>query len=105
MYADVLQDDLHIANLTVAETLRYASWTRMPFSATPSEREQRVDFLLDEMGLTKIKDTMIGNEVIPGISGGQKKRVSIAVEIMSSPTFIFLDGLHFCNQLFKLFFC
>jgi ABC-type multidrug transport system ATPase subunit len=88
----VLQDDLHIPILSVEETLRYASWTRMPHNATTTEREERVQFLLDEMGLTLFKDKMIGNEAIPGISGGQKKRVSIAVEIMSSPTFIFLDG-------------
>lgn len=64
----------------------------MPHDASQAERENRVAFLLEEMGLTKFKDTLIGNDAIPGVSGGQKKRVSIAVEIMSSPSFIFLDG-------------
>ena len=51
MELDVLQDDVHIPILSVAETLKYASWTRMPHNATVEDREKRVTFLLDEMGL------------------------------------------------------
>ena len=89
-----MQDDVHIATLTVTETLRYAAWTRMPNNTSQADREQRVNDLLEMMGLTAIRDNIVGGPMIKGISGGQKKRLSIAVEIISLPKIIFLDGEH-----------
>ena len=88
----VLQDDVHIANLTVEETVRYAAMTRIPDSVTDEERESRVQFLLKMLGIDHVKDSLVGNAMIKGISGGQKKRLSVAVEIVNLPNFIFLDG-------------
>ncbi|CAE7814853.1 ABCG2, partial [Symbiodinium microadriaticum] len=74
-------DDIHIATLTVEETIRYAAQTRMTEGTTPEQHEQRVKFLLDMMGISHVKDSLIGDPLHKGISGGQLKRLSIAVEI------------------------
>mmetsp|Transcript_1087 Transcript_1087/g.1754 ORF Transcript_1087/g.1754 Transcript_1087/m.1754 type:complete len:1273 (+) Transcript_1087:64-3882(+) len=89
--AYVLQDDIHIATLTVEETIRYAAWTRMQEGTTIDQREQRVKFLLDMMGISHVKDSIVGDAMHKGISGGQLKRLSIAVEIVALPNLIFLD--------------
>ncbi|CAM9157731.1 unnamed protein product [Ectocarpus fasciculatus] len=89
--AYVLQDDVHIATLTVRETIVYAAWTRMPEGTPVAEREERVNFLLDMMGIGHVKDSIVGDAMHKGISGGQLKRLSIAVEIVHLPNLIFLD--------------
>ena len=91
--AYVIQDDIHIPILTVEETIRYAAWTRMPEGTTTESREKRVEQLLEMMSLTSVKDSIVGDAMRKGISGGQKKRLSIAVEIVSLPEIIFLDGM------------
>lgn len=89
--AYVLQDDIHIATLTVEETILYAAQTRMTEGTTPEQHAQRVKFLLDMMGISHVKDSLIGDPLHKGISGGQLKRLSIAVEIVALPNLIFLD--------------
>ena len=89
--AYVLQDDVHIPVLTVEETLRYAGWTRMQEGTTSAQIEARVRELLEIMGLDHVKDSIVGDANTKGISGGQLKRLSIAVEIVSLPNLIFLD--------------
>ena len=90
-YAYVLQDDFHIATLTVAETIYYAAWTRLPKNTTKEQMHERVELLLEMMGLSHVRDSFIGDALHKGISGGQQKRLSIAVEIVSLPELIFLD--------------
>jgi ABC-type multidrug transport system ATPase subunit len=89
--AYVLQDDVHISTLTVEETLLFSAWTRMEEGTSIDKRKQRVAMLLDMMGLTHVKDSIVGDPMRKGISGGQLKRLSIAVEIISLPHLIFLD--------------
>ena len=89
--AYVLQDDIHIATLTVEETIRYAAWTRMPEGTSVTSRENRVRFLLDMLGISHVKDSLVGDPMHKGISGGQLKRLSIGVEIVHLPNLIFLD--------------
>jgi len=89
--AYVLQDDFHISTLTVEETIKYAAWTKLPEGTTPVERQQRIELLLEMMGLTHIRTSRIGDALSKGISGGQLKRLSIAVEIVNLPRLIFLD--------------
>ena len=50
-----------------------------------------VDDLLDSLGLTSVQDTMIGSPMLRGLSGGEKKRVAIGVEIITNPSLLFLD--------------
>jgi ABC-type multidrug transport system ATPase subunit len=72
--------------LPVGDALRYASRLRLPDDTTEAEIEQAVDRVLGIVGLVAQKGTLIRH-----LSGGQKKRVSIAMELLSQPSVLFLD--------------
>lgn len=91
--AYVMQDDVHNAELTVTETLRYSVWTRLPEGTSAVVREERVQDLLQLMGLVDVRDMQVGSALIKGISGGQKRRLSIAESIVALPPLVFLDGM------------
>lgn len=82
----VPQDDILHSTLTIRETLRFAARLRLPETVTATRREERVVEVLDELGLTPRADAQI-NE----LSGGQRKRVNVAVELLTSPTLLILD--------------
>lgn len=88
----VEQEDLLYTQLTVKETLQYAAQLRMPSSIyTKEEKLRRVDEVITELNLVDCKDTRIGDPQKGGISGGQRKRVCIAVELIANPGILFLD--------------
>eukprot|EP01031_Cornospumella_fuschlensis_P038813 gene38813-47202_t len=89
--AYILQDDLHIPTLTVRETIHFAASTRLPESSGKALIEERVSLLLRLMGLEHVQHSTVGGGGLRGISGGQLKRLSIAVEIVALPDVIFLD--------------
>lgn len=86
-----MQDDVHIPVLTVEETLYYSCWTRAPSLVTERQRYDRVNLLLKLMGIDHIAKSVVGDAMTKGISGGQLKRLSIAVELVNLPDIIFLD--------------
>ena len=89
----VLQDDLLFAELTVQETLYYAAELRMRAEKdTPAARAQRIDEVLSLLEISHCKNTIIGNSRRKGVSGGERKRVSVAVEMLNRPILLFLDG-------------
>lgn len=59
----------------------------------PSERIERVDEIISSLKLEKCQNTKVGNALEKGISGGEKRRVSIGVELISDPSILFLDGI------------
>ncbi|KAG9404069.1 hypothetical protein AC1031_005609 [Aphanomyces cochlioides] len=87
----VMQDDVFYHTLTVEEHLQYQAQLRMGSSASQEQRNTRVQFVIDELGLRKCKDTRIGNTIIRGISGGERKRLSFATEILTNPSLLFVD--------------
>ena len=90
--AYVMQDNVHIGVLTVRQTLTYACRLRMDEKKfDDKKRNARVNKIMDMLGLTEHAGTIVGNEYIRGISGGQTKRLSIGVEIVNLPDLIFLD--------------
>lgn len=89
--AYVMQEDALYATLTPRETLRFSAALRIPSSVTPEQRERLVETMISELRLTKCADTMVGNELIKGISGGEKKRTSVGVELITNPSLLFLD--------------
>ncbi|KAL5565958.1 hypothetical protein UlMin_029122 [Ulmus minor] len=89
--AYVTQDDNLIGTLTVRETISYSARLRLPDKMTWSEKRTLVESTIVEMGLQDCADTVIGNWHLRGISGGEKRRVSIALEILMRPRLLFLD--------------
>jgi ABC-type multidrug transport system ATPase subunit len=82
--AYVLQDDLHLATLTVRETLYYAAWVKLPEGTSEVAREKRVDFLLKMMGLEHVHDSPVGDAMqkvclVLCLSGSLSRSSSVCV--------------------------
>ena len=89
--AYVMQQDVLIPTLTVRETLRYSADLRLPPPTTEQERRKVVEEVILELGLKECADTRIGNHQHKGCSGGEKRRTSIGVQLLSNPSVLFLD--------------
>uniref|UniRef100_A0A7I4AWE4 ABC transporter domain-containing protein n=1 Tax=Physcomitrium patens TaxID=3218 RepID=A0A7I4AWE4_PHYPA len=108
----VMQDDLLHAHLTVEETLKYTTRLKLEPSLTEEEVSARVDEIITQMGLDHVRNTVIGNPEKRGISGGERRRVSVGMELVTHPQLLFLDeptsgldsvtALSLCEQLQKL---
>ena len=82
----VTQDDSALLPyLTVRETLRFAAGLRLPRWMTKEEKVKRAEDVILKMGLKDCADVLVGNELLKGISGGEKRRVSIAVQVLTEP--------------------
>ncbi|XP_057998829.1 ABC transporter G family member 15, partial [Hevea brasiliensis] len=89
--AYVTQEDVLLGTLTVRETITYSANLRFPTTMTKEEISDVVEGTIMEMGLQDCADRLIGNWHLRGISGGEKKRLSIALEILTRPRLLFLD--------------
>ncbi|MAD86793.1 MAG: hypothetical protein CL912_27865 [Deltaproteobacteria bacterium] len=89
--AYVMQQDVLLPTLTVRETLRYSADLRLPPPTTEEERRKVVEEVILELGLKECADTRIGNHQHKGCSGGEKRRTSIGVQLLSNPSVLFLD--------------
>ncbi|KAE9462215.1 hypothetical protein C3L33_05882, partial [Rhododendron williamsianum] len=89
--AYVTQDDILLGTLTVRETITYSAYLRLPSTMSKEEVHDIVEGTIMEMGLEECSDRLIGNWHLRGVSGGEKKRVSIALEILTRPNLLFLD--------------
>jgi ABC-type multidrug transport system ATPase subunit len=85
------QEDRLLGTLTVRESLMYSALLRLPKSMSLEAKKVRVQQTLEELGIEKIADKKIGVPGVRGISGGEKRRVSIAQELVTSPSILFLD--------------
>ena len=81
----VYQDDVLLPNLSVRETLEFYADLRLPSSMPRKEKSQRVEETLRKLGLLHCQDVSIGGSHQRGISGGEKRRVSIAIELILNP--------------------
>ncbi|KAK1307753.1 ABC transporter G family member 2 [Acorus calamus] len=87
----VMQDDQLFPMLTVFETFMFAAEVRLPPSVSRAEKRRRVHDLLDQLGLQTAAHTYIGDEGRRGVSGGERRRVSIGIDIIHGPSLLFLD--------------
>ncbi|KAK7923503.1 ABC transporter [Apiospora marii] len=84
-------DDALLPSLTVRETLRFAAGLRLPSFMSKKEKCDRAEEVLLKMGLKDCADNLVGSDLVKGISGGEKRRVSIAVQILTDPRVLLLD--------------
>ncbi|RZC64575.1 hypothetical protein C5167_008266 [Papaver somniferum] len=89
--AYVMQDDLLYPILTVEETLMFSADFRLPHSLSKGKKMERVQTVIDELGLRNAAKTIIGDEDHRGISGGERRRVSIGANVIRDPILLFLD--------------
>ncbi|KAI3996033.1 hypothetical protein MKX01_037530 [Papaver californicum] len=87
----VAQDDKFYAHLTVTETLMFTSLLRLPNTITKEEKIIRTEEVITQLGLTGCKNSIMGGPFLRGVSGGERKRVSIGQEILTDPSLLLLD--------------
>jgi ABC-type multidrug transport system ATPase subunit len=88
----VEQEDHLIGSLTVRETVEFAAKLALPGNISGRERRQRTEDMLMDFGLVGVKDSKIGTPLQRGISGGQKRRVTTASQLITLPRIIFLGS-------------
>ncbi|EFC50537.1 predicted protein, partial [Naegleria gruberi] len=87
----VPQNDIMHPNLTVKETIHFAAKTKLDFRLAAKQVTSIISNVIETLGLGHIKHSIIGDEKQRGISGGQKKRVNIGIELAADPKVLFLD--------------
>jgi ABC-type multidrug transport system ATPase subunit len=100
----VPQEDTLLPALTVRQTVQYAAMLKLPCAFSHETISAVVDSLLESLGLVRCQHTLVGDSTrIRGVSGGERRRVSIAVELVANPRILFLDeptsGLDACSAL------
>lgn len=86
----VTQEDNLLPLLTVRETLAFSARLRLR-GASVGEREEKVEALVRELGLERVADSYVGDEERRGVSGGERKRVAIGVDVIDDPPLLMLD--------------
>ncbi|KVI07937.1 AAA+ ATPase domain-containing protein [Cynara cardunculus var. scolymus] len=85
------QNDIHSPYVTVFESLLYSAWLRLSSDVDRSTRKMFVEELMELMELNSIRDALVGLPGVDGLSIEQRKRLTIAVELVANPSIIFLD--------------
>ncbi|XP_075451886.1 ATP-binding cassette sub-family G member 8 isoform X2 [Ascaphus truei] len=89
--AHVRQDDQLLPHLTVQETLSFVAKLRLPKTFSEEQRKKRVEDVIAELRLRQCAKTKVGNEFTRGVSGGERRRVSIGVQLLWNPGILILD--------------
>ncbi|GLU07181.1 hypothetical protein SLE2022_241480 [Rubroshorea leprosula] len=85
------QTDIHSPQLTIEESVMYSAWLRLPMQLDKHKRLDFVAEVLQMIELDGIKDSLVGIPGLSGLSAEQRKRLTIAVELISNPSIIFMD--------------
>jgi ABC-type multidrug transport system ATPase subunit len=87
-----VQDDAALLpSLTVRETLHFAALLRLPITISNERKIARAEHVLTQLRLDHCANTLVGSKFVNGISGGERRRVSIAVQILTNPKILVLD--------------
>ena len=87
--AYVMQEDVLFPTLTCEEVIRFSA--RLKLNLEGEDLSKKVNDMIESLGLTKCRHTYIGNHLMKGLSGGERKRTAIAVEMITDPKILFLD--------------
>ncbi|XP_058221822.1 pleiotropic drug resistance protein 1-like isoform X3 [Rhododendron vialii] len=85
------QTDIHSPHVTVYESLTYSAWLRLPSEVDSATRKMFVDEVMELVELTPLREALVGLPGISGLSTEQRKRLTIAVELVANPSIIFMD--------------
>ncbi|THU63614.1 hypothetical protein C4D60_Mb01t17680 [Musa balbisiana] len=85
------QNDIHSPHVTVYESLVYSAWLRLPAEVNSATRKMFVDEVMELVELTPLRDALVGLPGVNGLSTEQRKRLTIAVELVANPSIIFMD--------------
>ncbi len=88
----VPQADIMLSCLTPRDILTHSAFTRLPSDWPAARKYARVEATLTILGLNKCQHNAVGDENVRGISGGEKKRVSVGIELVNAPSLLILDG-------------
>jgi ABC-type multidrug transport system ATPase subunit len=77
-------------SLTVRETLRFSAMLHLPRGMEDGQKHARVEAVLQQLGLRGCADTLVGGEEVKGISGGEKRRLSLGVQMLLDPSVLLL---------------
>ncbi|KAF9918428.1 hypothetical protein BX616_008868 [Lobosporangium transversale] len=87
----VPQEDIMMRELTVHDVLLYSAYMRLPSDLKKNEMTEKVLEIIDFLGLNSVMDSVVGDAERRGISGGQRKRVNIGMELVTDPSILLLD--------------
>ncbi len=87
----VPQEDVMIRELSVRDNIEFSARYRLPKELTAEEINRKVNVCINELGIPHVQHSPIGDERTRGVSGGQRKRVNIGIELVADPKVLFLD--------------
>ncbi|KAA8541855.1 hypothetical protein F0562_023007 [Nyssa sinensis] len=85
------QNDIHSPHVTVYESLLYSAWLRLPPEVNYETRKMFIDEVMELVELVPLRDALVGLPGVNGLSTEQRKRLTIAVELVANPSIIFMD--------------
>ncbi|XP_050210478.1 pleiotropic drug resistance protein 2-like [Mercurialis annua] len=85
------QNDIHSPHVTVYESLLYSAWLRLSKEIKPTTRKMFVEEVMELVELIPLRDSIVGLPGVDGLSTEQRKRLTIAVELVANPSIIFMD--------------
>ncbi|XP_075488332.1 pleiotropic drug resistance protein 1-like [Primulina tabacum] len=85
------QTDIHSPHVTVHESLQFSAWLRLPPEVDASARKMFIEEVMELVELTPLREALVGLPGVNGLSTEQRKRLTIAVELVANPSIIFMD--------------
>uniref|UniRef100_A0A2C9W1A2 ABC transporter domain-containing protein n=1 Tax=Manihot esculenta TaxID=3983 RepID=A0A2C9W1A2_MANES len=85
------QNDIHSPHVTVYESLLYSAWLRLPAEVSSETRKMFIEEVMQLVELTSLRQALVGLPGVSGLSTEQRKRLTIAVELVANPSLIFMD--------------
>ncbi|KAJ8637684.1 hypothetical protein MRB53_011951 [Persea americana] len=85
------QNDIHSPHVTVYESVLYSAWLRLPSEVDAATREMFIEEVMELVELTSLRESLVGLPGVNGLSTEQRKRLTIAVELVANPSIIFMD--------------